>query len=147
MVDTSGTAIGATLLGARTIEDPVHQAAAYVFGLSGLREAPSLGLKLALMRGIRHGLQRASLPDMARRISIVPGSHVGDRVLLKLGLGGALPDDPHALSALESDARRVSKRVCQVLRELEEVFSDAWSTIPPPRWACARVDGCGVAAC
>lgn len=125
LVDTTGTAAAATLAGASVRVDPVHQAPAIVFGLSGIGEVERLGLRLALLRAVRRAVAAGDLPDQALALSIVPGSHRGEHVLLKLGLIGGLPDAPDAITLAEQEARRLVDRLTRVLRRHEPVFAKA----------------------
>jgi hypothetical protein len=125
VIDTTGTASASAIAGAALLADPSHQAPAIVFGLSGVGEVERLGLRLSLLRAVRQAVAADRLPASALALSLVPGSHRADHVLLKLGLPGPLDDSPAAVTRSEQLGRVLLDQVVQVLRATEPVFAGA----------------------
>ncbi|MCB9680082.1 MAG: FAD-dependent oxidoreductase [Alphaproteobacteria bacterium] len=105
LVDTTGTASASTLAGATVADDGTHQAPALVAALADVAPCETFALKLALTREVLRGVADGALPPDAEALSIVPGSHQGGRVLLKLGLRGGMDGHAEELSRLERRGR------------------------------------------
>jgi hypothetical protein len=139
LIDASGDAIAATLLGADSsiAEAPRLQRPAYVFGIQGVREGgPDEGLRIAgiIVEGIRAGrLDKATL-GIAFRPSGRPGETFGT-----IDLSGNEadadydPTSPRTLTALEIQGRSIATCATMWLRENHPGWQNAYISHWPAR--------------
>ena len=125
VVDCSGEATVAALAGGHTIESDCHQAAAIVFAMHGLKEIEPYSLQMLLFRELKRAISDGTLPADCERLSIVPGSHVGNRIYFKLGLPDKVGQDVNKMTLFEIRSRSLIFEMVRFLRSSISTFSDA----------------------
>ncbi|POZ50049.1 FAD-dependent oxidoreductase [Methylovulum psychrotolerans] len=119
VVDCSGGAQISLLAGLDRIRQAHYQAGALVFQVSGLPEIAPDALSLALIRGLKRGIQSGCLDPYCDRLSIIPGSNAQGQTLLKLGMPVPFDGSIGCLSQYELEARERSSNIVDYLSRNE----------------------------
>ncbi len=136
VVDASGDAVGAALLGLpeERVDAVRMQRPAYVCGLQGVvGGVDGLGLAGRMVEGIRAGDLPSAARGMHFRASGRAGEIFGTLDLSGEGTGGYDPTDPRCLSAIEATGREAAAVVVAYLRETQPGWERAYISHWPAR--------------
>lgn len=125
IVDCSGESWVSRLAGLPVIEDPVYQASAQVFTLSGCNAADEASLGMILLREVRQGIENKKLLPELDRVTIVPGSLRNGLVKLKLGLNQLVDNSTESRELLQTLAHNRVKELANYLCSVRGPFEQA----------------------
>ena len=125
VIDCSGEATVTALAGGRTRESDCYQAAAFVFAMAGIEKVESSVLQMVLIREIKRAISKGTLSQDCERLTIVPGSHVGNRVSFKLGLADRVDKALNKMTFLEVHVRSLVNEIANFLKKNTSIFSNA----------------------
>jgi len=132
VIDTSGEAILATLIGSDVIKSDQYQASAHVFMLAGFPDVDQEVIKLSLFRSIKSGIADGKLNAHYDRISIVPGSVKNGQALFKLGIPITIDNNPIHISEIELFSRKAIDELIKYLKSNNELFKNCWLAMIAP---------------
>ncbi len=125
VIDTSGFNLVASLLNLNSITSDHYQAAAQVFGLSGIGENNAATISMSLLRGVQKGILSGSLKQFYEFVSVVPGSVKNGNVLLKLPLPDTIVNDDDQQERLNVFAMSAVQELALYLRAQTELFKNS----------------------
>ncbi len=125
VIDCTGEAVISKLLGLPVVECDEYQAAAQVFAMEGLTEFNTGVLQLALIRDIKKAVENGRLDPDLENITIVPGSHQGGQVSIKVGIPIAVGGQLNKITPLELAAREMIEKVAVFLQSEVSGFRNA----------------------
>lgn len=132
VIDTSGENLISGLLNLPSIQSDQYQAAAHVFGLSGLHEVDEAVLSMSLIRTIRKGIAAGLLEGFYERVSIIPGSLTNKSVFLKLPLPVHIDNNSKLSGELELLSRKAINDLYSFLKNHSEIFCDTFISFVAP---------------
>jgi len=119
VVDSTGEATAAALAGAKAEDGATDQATALVFVLENIDPALAERGLLEVRRELRGAVEKGTLPAIAERLSLVPGSSANGRLAFKLSLFPADSAQPlwHQVTNWEREARALLEPLRRFLNE------------------------------
>jgi hypothetical protein len=132
LVDTSGEASLANLLGLPFSNEKEYQAAAQVFEIGNLKEVRQEVISLSLIRMIQKGISDGSFPIAYKRLSLVPGSVKDGKALFKLGIPLKVTDDVRSKKELSEFAQEAVNFLFKYLKKNSSLFEESTLELVAP---------------
>ena len=125
VIDCTGEALLSSLSGAGTFESEEYQSPAQVFSMEGVEVTSESNLSLIILKEIQKAISEGVLSSDYSNVSVVPGSLVGKRVYLKIGLPSEIKNQTNKITSVEFTARKMITVLVQFLKDKTEVFKNA----------------------
>lgn len=125
VIDCTGEAIVAKLANEPVIESNEYQASALVFIMEEVEQVHTTILNMSMMREIRKELDSNNLTESLSHLSLVPGSHKGSQVGIKLGMPEPVTGILNKITPLETLARERIEKVASFLTSHVNAFKHA----------------------
>ncbi len=122
VIDASGEAVFAKTLGMARIASDSYQAAALVFGFSGMDDDSNGSGTLSLLKVLKQGISTGTLPVTCEKVSVVPGSWRNGRLYLKLAVPVEVTNRPDRRTDIEFSARDSAMKISTFLKAHHELF-------------------------
>ena len=132
VIDASGINLVASMTRLDSITSDRYQAAAQVFGLSGLDTNDTTTISLNLIRSVQKAIGSGVLENYFGFISVVPGSAKNGNVLLKLPLPDVIENDREQQERLNYIASNAVKKLTGYLRKQTDIFKNTELTFIAP---------------
>ena len=126
VVDCTGEASVVSLAGGNTFESGNYQAGALVFDVCNIEPTDTRTLQLALFKELSAAIQADLLPKNSERLSIIPGSHVYNKLSLKLGVVDTMSGSPNAITQADRESRALALKIIEYLRKKVSQFKSAY---------------------
>lgn len=125
VVDCTGEALLSKLSGTKVIESESYQSPAQVFSMEGVEVASEANLTLIILKEIQKAISDGNLSEEFSNISIVPGSLIGNRVYLKIGIPLNITNEINKITPVELKAREMVLSISKFLKAKTEAFKNA----------------------
>jgi hypothetical protein len=125
VVDCTGEAMVSKLAHLPVVECDEYQQSSQVFCMEDLEITETANLNLILMREIKKGIDAGMLDAGLFNISVVPGSHNGKTVSLKVGIPRQVNNEMNKITPIELMARDITDTVAAFLKVHVAPFRNA----------------------
>lgn len=114
-IDCTGEAMVPKIGGLKVVECDEYQSSAQVFSMEGLEPTDPGVLNLLLIREIKKAVSSGVLASENENISVIHGSHVQDRVSLKIGIPVKITNEINKITTVELRARTMVETIAAFL--------------------------------